>query len=195
MNYLAHLYLSGDDEDLMIGNFMADDVKGSKFNDYPERIKDGILLHRFIDDFTDHHPICSETKVLLRPRYHKLSPILSDLIYDHFLALNWQNYHPKPLREYVNGIYETLERRWDDLTPRMQHMLPFMIKYDWLYNYQFKEGMERVLLGMSKRVRSGGVLKHGWEDIELYNAQFADQFFRFFAELIDAVKDYSQGDT
>ena len=187
MNFLAHLYLSGNDEDLMIGNFIADGVKGNKYNDYPEGIKQGILLHRFIDDFTDHHPICTESKVLLRPRYHKLSPILCDMIYDHFLARNWSNYHKEPLRAYVDWVYETLRNRWDDLTPRIQHMIPFMIKYDWLYNYQFKEGMESVLMGMSKRVKNGSVLKHGWEEIEKYNVELEDQFTRFFAELQQAV--------
>ncbi len=190
MNYLAHIYLSGDDEDLLIGNFMADGIKGSRFKEYPGPIARGILLHRFIDDFTDHHPICTETKVLLRPKYHKLSPIVSDIIYDHFLAKLWLNYHETSLRQYVDSFYATIDKRWDDLTPRIQQMMPYMKKYDWLYNYQFKEGMQEVLMGMSRRVRTGEILREGWDDLERYYDQFQDQFERFFVELQGSVQNW-----
>lgn len=189
VNYLAHIYLSGDDEDVMLGNFMADSVKGRAYEDYPEGIKRGILLHRFIDDFTDSHPICLETKLLLRPKYHKLSPILSDMIYDHLLALHWAKYSDEPLREYVNRTYALLQSRKDELTPRAQMMLPYMIKYDWLYNYQFEEGMKNVLFGMSKRVKKGEVLVNGWDEITEHRDVFENQFERFFAELINASRE------
>ncbi len=183
MNFLAHLYLSGDEEDIMIGNFIADGIKGHRYEDFPPKIKAGILLHRFIDDFTDTHPICLESKVLLRPRYHKLAPILVDMIYDHFLAKNWSKYHPQPLRNYVDKTYILLQSRFADLTPPVQKMLPYMIQFDWLHNYQFKEGMERVFLGMSRRVKEGEVLKHGWEDLVLNEAVLQQHFTVFFEEL------------
>lgn len=186
MNFLAHLYLSGDDEDVMIGNFIADGIKGKRYEDYPEQIKKGILLHRFIDDFTDTHPVCLESKLLLRPKYHKLAPILVDMVYDHFLALHWADYSEKPLRKYVDDVYKTLQRRNADLTPQVQHMLPYMIQFDWLYNYQFQEGMERVFMGMSRRVRQGEIIKNGWMDIETNKTAFDDQFKRFFSDLIQA---------
>lgn len=189
VNYLAHIYLSGDDEDVMLGNFMADSVKGRTYEDYPAGIKRGILLHRFIDDFTDSHPICLETKLLLRPRYHKLSPILSDMIYDHLLALHWSKYSEEPLRAFVNRIYALLQKRLDELAPRAQMMLPYMVKFDWLYNYQFEEGMKSVLQGMSRRVKSGSVLINGWDEIEKHRAVFENQFERFFAELIEACRE------
>jgi acyl carrier protein phosphodiesterase len=186
VNYLAHIYLSGDDEDVMLGNFMADSVKGRAYEDYPTGIKRGILLHRFIDDFTDSHPVCLETKLLLRPKYHKLSPILSDMMYDHFLARHWASYSAEPLRDYVDRTYSILHARIKELTPRAQYMLPYMIKYDWLYNYQFEEGMKNVLFGMSKRIKKGEVLVNGWEDIELHRVTFENQFSRFFSELTEA---------
>jgi acyl carrier protein phosphodiesterase len=189
VNFLAHLYLSGDDEDIMIGNFIADGIKGNRYENYPPQIKNGILLHRFIDDFTDTHPIVLESKILLRPRYSKLAPILVDMIYDHYLAKNWAQYHPLPLREYVDKTYATLQRRNADLTPPVQKMLPYMIQFDWLYNYQFQEGMERVFLGMSRRVRSGSVLKHGWEDLAENYEALDSQFKMFFRELRMSVAD------
>lgn len=186
MNFLAHLYLSGEDDDVLIGNFIADGIKGKRYENFPPKIKTGILLHRFIDDFTDTHPICLESKVLFRPRYHKLAPILVDIVYDHFLAKNWSKYHPLPLRNYVDRTYALLQSRFDDLTPPIQHMLPYMVQHDWLYNYQFKEGMENVLHGMSRRVKEGEVLKHGWEDLEQHQNTLQEHFTLFFEELKSA---------
>lgn len=188
MNYLAHIYLSGDDEDVMIGNFMADGVKGKAYLDYPEGIKKGILLHRFIDDYTDNHPTVLETKVLFRPTYHKLSPILVDMLYDHYLAKYWSNYHSKSLRKFVDDVYARLKKRHKELTPRVQQMLPYMIQYDWLFNYQFQEGMERVLNGMSRRVPSGKVLINGWRDLEPIYDEVKQQFEVFFKDLMAASK-------
>ena len=67
MNFLAHIYLSDDDEQVMIGNFIADFVKGKKKDDYPPAIKKGIELHRSIDDFTDHHPLVLRSKQRISP--------------------------------------------------------------------------------------------------------------------------------
>lgn len=184
MNFLAHLHLSQNNKDVMVGNFMADSIKGKQYLTYPTGIKHGILLHRFIDDFTDRHPTCLTSKILLRPTFHKLSPILIDMIYDHFLALYWNDFHPVPLRKFVDDAYALLSSRSEELALPAQHMLPYMIKYDWLYNYQFKDGMQRVLSGMSKRVRKGEVLAKGWEAIEANREVFKAHFFIFYPEIV-----------
>ena len=180
----------------MLGNFIADAVKGRHFEDYPENVKKGILLHRYIDDFTDSHAIVLETKVLFRPVYHKLAPILVDMLYDHYLAKNWPDYHNLTLRQFVDESYAYLKSNKQLMPERMQFMLPYMIKYDWLYNYQYQAGIERTLLGMSKRVREGAVLKHGWRDLLPIYTQVEDQFKRFMKEIIPAtenwLKEYDQ---
>ncbi|MDD3273470.1 MAG: DUF479 domain-containing protein, partial [Bacteroidales bacterium] len=61
MNYLAHIYLSGSNRQLQVGNFIGDFVKGRKHENYPKGIQKGILLHREIDRFTDCHPLFIET--------------------------------------------------------------------------------------------------------------------------------------
>jgi acyl carrier protein phosphodiesterase len=192
MNYLAHIHLSGENEDVMLGNFMADGIKGRKHEMYRRDIQKGILLHRFIDDFTDSHTVVLETKLLFRPKYGKLAPILVDILYDHYLAKNWADYHPEPLKEFVAKTYHSLQSRWDELTPRVQHMLPYMIRYNWLYNYQFQTGMERVLEGMSRRVPTGEILKHGWQDLQPYYEIINDHFAKFFVEMIQEAKRWFQ---
>ena len=89
MNYLAHIYLSGDDDPLLkIGNFIADSVKGKAFKKYPQAIQNGIKLHREIDTFTDSHPIVFESKHRLFKKSRHYSSVIVDVLYDHFLAKN-----------------------------------------------------------------------------------------------------------
>ncbi len=83
MNYLAHLYLSGKSEELLIGNFIADSVKGAEIDKFSTEIKAGIVMHRLIDTYTDSHPIVSESKIRLREKYKKYSGVVVDIFYDH----------------------------------------------------------------------------------------------------------------
>lgn len=193
MNYLAHIYLSGENDDVMLGNFMADAVKGSTYKSYPEAVQKGILLHRFIDDFTDTHPVVHETKKLFRPVYHKLSPILVDILYDHYLAKNWHKYHNAPLEDFVVQQYAKLQMRLPEMPDVFQHILPAMVAQNWLVNYKYQHGIERTLQGMSKRVTRGAVLAHGWADLQPVYQKVETQFEVFFAELINAVDEKLNG--
>ena len=62
MNHLAHLFLSRHSEKMMVGNFIADGVKGKKYLAYEDEIADGIVMHRAIDTFTDTHETVSHSK-------------------------------------------------------------------------------------------------------------------------------------
>ena len=97
MNFLAHIYLSGEDEGITIGNFIADGIKGKKYLSYPASIQKGILLHRGIDSFTDSHPTVRQSTARLHENYGHYSGVIVDILYDHFLAKNWEEYHEQDL--------------------------------------------------------------------------------------------------
>ena len=84
MNFLAHLYLSGDDDFVKIGNFMADGIRGKDYQNYPERIQLGVLLHRAIDTYTDNHTIFRQGKHRLHEKYGHYSGVIMDILYDYF---------------------------------------------------------------------------------------------------------------
>ena len=109
MNYLAHIYLSGDDEEIIIGNFIGDFVKGHHFNEYTQMMRKGIILHRYIDSFTDTHAIVRRSKARLSEQYHKYSGIIIDILYDHFLVKNWSNYCAAPLDEFIKKLTPVLD--------------------------------------------------------------------------------------
>ena len=102
MNFLAHTYLSGCNEEIIVGNFMGDYVKGSRYMDFPEMVKKGILIHRDIDTFTDMHLITRRSKQMVAAKYSKYAGIIIDIFYDHFLASLWDDYSNLPLSDFVN---------------------------------------------------------------------------------------------
>ena len=118
MNFLAHIYLSGDDDMITIGNFMADGIKGKKYLKYPEGIQKGILIHRWIDSYTDSHTITKQSTKRLHAKYGHYSGVIVDILYDHFLAKNWHQYHEQSLETYVDDFYELLKTHHHLLTSR-----------------------------------------------------------------------------
>lgn len=183
MNFLAHLYLSQQNTNILIGNFMADGIVGNKFEHYPKEIKQGIQLHRAIDTFTDSHDIVKQSKRRLHERYKHYKGVIIDIFYDHYLAKNWQKYSAIPLDVYVQSVYQLLQDNMDVLPEKTQYMLPYMIEYNWLYNYQFEEGIQRVLNGMNNRTKQKSQMHLAVEDLRTHNKEFEQDFTFFFNDL------------
>lgn len=187
MNYLAHAYLSGKDEDILVGNFIADAVKGKTINDFSDNIRRGIILHRFIDEYTDNHPLHKASRAKLYQRYGHYSGVLIDIYYDHYLAKNWQDYANIPLAEYTDWLYQILEKQMAILPERIKYMLQYMIPQNWLLNYAHLKGISRVLQGMASRAKFNSQMEHGVEELELYYDEFEAEFVQFFPLLEEFV--------
>ncbi|WP_194850452.1 acyl carrier protein phosphodiesterase [Nonlabens antarcticus] len=192
MNYLAHLVLSGNDTELRIGNFIADSVRGKNFSKFPDRVSQGIMLHRYIDTFTDHHPIVKQSKNLIRPKYGLWSSVIVDLYYDHFLAANWSDFHPVELEKYTLGFYEDLKEYWDILPPRIQRFYPVMVEQNWIYSYRTVEGMSHILYQMNKRTNGKSNMQHAAVELQEHYEVLEEQFRLFFEELQQYAKDLIQ---
>ena len=190
MNFLAHIYLSQGDEKTMIGNFIGDFVKGNQLLNFEKEVKDGILLHREIDRYTDDHPVVLESKKRLWEKYHHYSPVIVDVYYDHFLAANWPDYHDEPLQAFTEAVYELLEKNQKTLPERVIRMLYYMKKDNWLYHYQTVEGIRQTLTGMARRTRFKSSLEKAHEDLKSDYQFFKDDFESFFPELIQHSEDF-----
>ncbi|MFN6091802.1 MAG: ACP phosphodiesterase, partial [Bacteroidota bacterium] len=153
MNYLAHLYLSGNNHEIMIGNFIADHVKGKQIELFDEEIVKGIKLHRLIDEFTDTHKVVEQSKIRLRSEFGKYSPVIVDVFYDHYLAIKWEQYHHEDLSLYADNFYTLLNNNHHRLPMRTQQMIQYMIPQNWLLNYKTIAGINKTLTGMSKRTK------------------------------------------
>ncbi|MEW7279751.1 acyl carrier protein phosphodiesterase [Aquimarina sp. 2201CG1-2-11] len=183
MNFLAHIYLSGEDPELKIGNFIADSVKGKNFSQFPNRIQQGIRLHRKIDSYTDTHPIVKESVSRLFPKYGHYSSVIVDILYDHYLAAYWVEYSDTPLEIYVADFYELLQEHYVLLPKPIQNFLPFMLRDNWLLSYATIPGIGRILYQMNHRTKNRSKMNFAVVELEKYYADFEREFRAFFEEL------------
>ena len=167
----------------MIGNFIADAVKGKQYNSFAPEIARGILLHRKIDSYTDSHPIVDLSKQRLRPTYHKYSTVIIDILYDHYLAVNWKEYSDVPLPEYALNIYSVVKKYENILPQKSQLFMNYMIQDDILNAYAHLKGLEKVLIGMSHRTRFESNMNLAINEIKEHYNLFEAEFKAFFPHL------------
>lgn len=191
MNLLAHFTLSGThNAELSAGNFLGDFVKGKKLENYPAGIKKGILLHRAIDSYTDHHPLVLQSKRRLYSRFHHYSAVLVDIYYDHFLALHFHEYHSRPLPEFCQGIYSLLEQQKSQLTEKALFVLPYLKRDNWLLNYRTMEGIDRACKGIARRSPYASQMEKGVEGLQEHYTFLEQDFRTFFNDIREYVKNW-----
>lgn len=182
MNFLSHIYLSGDNDNLKIGNFIADGIHGHPTEFHPE-IQKGIMLHRAIDSYTDAHPIFRQGTKRLHANYHHYAGVIMDIYYDHFLAKNWQNYHAMPLSDYSQEFYSLLNKNFDILPPRSQGMIPHMMQYNWLLSYASLEGIARTLMQMDHRTKKLSGMTTAINELQKFYTEYEQEFTVFFEDM------------
>ena len=183
MNFLAHIYLSGTDKELIIGNFIADSLKGKSYLKYPVGIQRGVVLHRAIDFYTDTHPTVRKSISRLYGTYGHYSGIIVDIIYDHFLASHWEKFSHVALDVFVSGFYELLQSHYPVLPKPVQQFLPYMIKDNWLLSYATLEGIGRILYQMNERTKRRSKMNFAIVELEEHYEDFETEFLSFFEEL------------
>lgn len=156
MNYLAHLYLSGNTQEVIVGNMMEDYIHGRiehpRNNHLNHTLKIGVQLHRNIDVFTDSHPIIKESKSFFHANFDRYAPIIIDVLFDHYLLINWVKYSAEENQSFRKRIYEAFTNHYTILPPKMQLLIESMITHDWLKNYKEIWGLERALMNISNRL-------------------------------------------
>ena len=183
MNFLAHIYLSGNNDMMKIGNFMADGIRGTDYLNFPNEVKKGILLHRYIDTFTDAHPIYRKSKHRLHEKYGHYAGVIMDILYDHFLAKNWSNYSDEKLEDYVANFYKSLEDNYDILTEKIQNLMPYMTERNWLASYATIAGIEIILFQMDYRTKHRANMQEAVVELQEFYLEFEEEFTLFFEEL------------
>jgi len=185
MNFLAHLYLSGENEEIIVGNFIADHVKGNRINKYSDGIKTGIRLHREIDKFSDNHLVFRKSKKRLAGKYRKYAGVIVDMYYDHFLSANWDSFSEEDIKSFTNRMYKIVMKRFLILPAKTQRILPFMAKSNWLVAYGTIDGLGRALKGIANRTPFESGMENAIEDIQKDYNLYKTEFEKFFPELID----------
>lgn len=183
MNYLAHAYLSFNNEDLLVGNMISDFIKGKKQYDYPPGIQKGIKLHRAIDAFTDNHPATKEARVFFKSSVGMYSGAFVDVMYDHFLANDESEFTNASLEIFAGETYNTLTKFYLLLPARFQMMLPHMKAHNWLYNYKSRWGIEQSFGGVVHRAKYLESSREAFAAFEKHYISLQKCYSEFFPSL------------
>jgi len=178
VNYLFHLYLSGDDPDILTGNFMGDFVKGQLGESYPPRLRRGLELHRRIDSFAQSQPHFTQSRLRLSKEFGLYRGILVDLYYDHFLAASWHDWSAEPLDDYLQRVRQVIERRRTHLPERLQGMVPIIFE-DMIPSYREAGGVGNALERMSRRVKRSNPLAGGGVELARHYEALHEDFLGF----------------
>jgi acyl carrier protein phosphodiesterase len=183
MNFLAHAYLSFGQEEILVGNFIADFVRGKELENYPKKVQLGIRLHRAIDTHTDSHPLVKQVQSFLIPRFGHYSRVISDVFFDYFLAKNWKNYSNIDLEEFSLDTYRTLSSSPYELPEAFCRMFHWMHAQNWLYAYREAAGIQAALDGLSRRARFDSKMNESTQVLWEKEEEIEAIFFAFFEDL------------
>ncbi len=190
MNFLFHMLLSGDDAQILTGNFMGDFVKGPIPGRFPERISQGLALHRSIDSFASRDDLFRRSRLRLDPHYGLYRGVLIDLFYDHFLVSEWNRWSDEPFDRYLDRTRLIIESQRSEMPERLQKLLPIIFE-ELLPSYREIGGIGTALERMSRRVirhnpLAGGeaeLIRH-YEDLHTDFRGFMPLVQRFAADFI-----------
>ncbi|WP_455204025.1 acyl carrier protein phosphodiesterase [Kaarinaea lacus] len=188
MNYLAHLYIAEATQTSLLGNLLGDFVKGSAHKNFHDDIVTGIHIHRFIDKYTDNHPIVKLSKCRINSYRRRFAGILIDIFYDHFLAKNWHRYSTKDFNFQINDWYTKLPKEFDSNTPDLlKYVLEKMRYENWLKSYADVDGIASAVNRLSKRIRFKNNLCGGAQELVKNYDALENDFFQFFPLLVESV--------
>lgn len=188
MNFLAHVFLSCTDEELMIGNFIADMINNHEVKSYSAGIQKGIQLHRKIDEFTDQHPEVLKGVRRLNDKHKRYASVIIDVFYDYILGNSWEQFSDTPLDEFTQNTYLTLQKNLPILPKSLQRSLPHMIADNWLYEYKTLYGIQRALNSMQKRTSRPEWLNGAVNTLQEELPELEKEFKVFFPEIIAFVE-------
>ncbi len=181
MNFLCHMLLSGDDDQLLVGNFMGDFVKGVLGDRFPARIRQGVALHRAIDSFAAVNPLFRQSRLRLSPAIGLYRGVLVDLFYDHFLAADWETWSHEPFDHYLRRTRSIIDTHLSAIPDRMQPLLPVIFD-ELLPSYQNVAGIGSALERMSRRVKRQNPLAGGEEELVRHYDDLRHDFNRFLPQ-------------
>lgn len=188
MNYLAHCFLSCSEEDLLIGNFIADSIRNKDLPALSERVREGVFLHRKIDTYTDIHPMTRQGTARLHSQHGKYAAVIIDIYFDYLLVNNWEKYSSQNLSDWTQNIYEILQRRSGDIPLKMRKHLPEMIADNWLMRYGTEEGLRFTFSKMRKRLKYPDMFDGATDNLLQNYDAFDKEFQQFFPEVITYVE-------
>ncbi len=188
MNYLAHSVLSFGNENILVGNFIADHVRRVEFESIDKEIKKGVTLHRKIDYFTDTHPMFIKSKRYFYEEFERYSGVLADIYYDHILATNFAKYSQVKLNDFAKSVYQVLDKNIQHLPESSRQFLHYVKKHNTFIEYSKLNGIELVLRHLSLRINHGVDLSKSINYFVANKEKMEEDFFIFMKDVMEFSK-------
>ncbi|SJN58841.1 Acyl carrier protein phosphodiesterase [Vibrio ruber DSM 16370] len=188
MNFLAHLHLAQACQSSPLGNLLGDFVKGDPQGRYPEPVVQGIRLHRFVDAYTDRHPLVLQLKSCFPAESRRFAPIGLDLFWDHCLARDWHERHDHPLDRFCQTVYGQIEQELTFTPPEsFMQVHQRMWQGRWLESYAEFENIEFALQRMSRRSPRMQALTSCIPSLKTHYQHLSENFTQFYPQVLEAV--------
>lgn len=189
MNYLAHLHLAAAAGSSLLGNMMADYVRGNPDGLYPPAVVAGIRMHRRIDSITDSHPAVKNAKVLFNDNVRRVAPIALDVVWDHFLARHWSRLEPDiPLRRFVQQAEAVIAPDLPATPEAFRTLNHYLWRERWLERYAERSFLEQVLHGMASRRPRLSALGEIYPDIVRLYPALEQCFWELYPDMLQRAR-------
>lgn len=191
LNFLAHIRLAGDDEDLRLGAMLGDFVRGKDaLGQYAPGVQTGILLHRHIDASIDSLPATAGLLEWLQPPFRRYGGIILDLAFDHELALHWDEYSAVSIQEFDRGVREMLARHDSVLPRRLKEFMRYADRRGLFASYQYESEILHSLQGLGRRLSRDNPLHRVGEIWTEFRPRVSASFEPVFREIQLEVADW-----
>jgi len=189
VNFLAHTLFAQGSAERIAGQFCGDFIRGSDLSNYSEGIQQGIRRHRRIDAYTDQHPTVKATHKVFKPPVRRFAGIITDVVFDYFLATNWDSYSDLPIEQHVATVHDALNTMHDELPDDLQRFSKFLQREEILLGNLHFSGVENTLLRLSRRTPRFAPIAQGAAIARQHESMLFDAFNTFFPELVMVERD------
>ncbi|MEP6648017.1 MAG: ACP phosphodiesterase [Saprospiraceae bacterium] len=183
MNYLAHALLSPEDPNILMGNLWGDILKPKDYPLLSPGVHEGILRHRRIDFFTDHHAGVDEIKKMIRPFQGKYTPVVSDVLMDYMLSKYWKTFHPNSLENFCEKKYKLVSKHLKLIPDRLHPRINRMVGHRWLESCKDETRLKQTFLMLSQRASFENKISDALVPYQLFSKDMDKFFLSFFEEL------------
>lgn len=191
MNYLAHLHIAEHTQTSLLGNFLGDFVKGNPDKLFDNEVVKGIRLHRFVDSYTDAHPLVKSVKPLFPKSLRRFSPIALDMFWDHCLAKNWSQFHEHSLPDFSlhaqTIINKERSRQINTLPEHFERVSTLVWQGKWFEHYIDIRNLEFALQRIAGRRPRMAPLGETFATLMEHYDVLSDTFFELYPDLLSAV--------
>lgn len=190
MNYLAHLFLSCNRNEVMCGNFLCDMLTMKEQDLLPAGVMDGIKLHRIIDNYTDEHPLVKKAKKMVASIQGKYAAVTVDIYFDYFLSKNWNKYSDEPIENFESRCYSILNSQIDTMPTRVRPKTERMIQGQFLKSCTNYYNLGRTFHIVANRAKFDNFFHLATLQLIENEEQLNELFNEFFPDLVGRVNTF-----